>query len=446
MSLSTLDHIVAFTANRVDAGPIGGELVQIGSGGLAGDLVQAVTAIDPYDGKNKVYAVDGEGAIVVDIAGETVTGYSNRVSDVGTGSLPAECALIAIYRGRMVLARQPLNPGIWFMSRLADPFDWGYGLDPQSTTPVAGNNTDVGRVADALTCLAPYSDDHMTMGAASSIWLMRGDPAFGGSLDAITYETGILGPRAYCFDEYGNMYFMGQGGLYRMARGDFTIESLLKDRLSQEIGRVDYVAKLVQLIYDPIDFCVHVYLTPQNETDAGLHIVYDIRHDAFWLDRYPLSAGPFAVAKPSAANPQNRRPHLGGLDGHIRRHDTNAKNDADTSADVAIESFVRFAPVEQPGGLATGLLTELHAFGAQSNDPVDWSIYASQSPDEVRLATTATITGSWFPSSDTGFQQPARMRVRGGAVQLEVGSNSVGASWALERINAFMGPVSRRRR
>ncbi len=113
------------------------------------------------------------------------------------GSLPAKAYLGCLYRGRVVLSGNPNYPHQWYMSRQADIWDYAY-LASDAQSPVAGNNTDAGEVGDIVTALVPYKDDYLIFGCSSTLWVMRGDPAAGGSLDEVDLTVGMFGANSWC--------------------------------------------------------------------------------------------------------------------------------------------------------------------------------------------------------------------------------------------------------
>jgi len=72
------------------------------------------------------------------------TVYGN---DSSFGVMPTYATLICAYRGRLVLAGNKDYPHQWYMSKLANPFDWLYGTDDPMSA-VAGNNADAGQCHD----------------------------------------------------------------------------------------------------------------------------------------------------------------------------------------------------------------------------------------------------------------------------------------------------------
>lgn len=144
----------------------------------------------------------------------------NSGEDTSFAGMPTGAQLVCLYRGRLVLAGNPNDPYQWYMSRQANPWDWNYtAADAQS--PVAGGNGLMGKAGDVIKALIPFHDDYLILGCQQSMLVMRGDPALGGSLDVLDSNTGIFGPKAYCFDSEGNLYFYGTSGLYFAPRDIF---------------------------------------------------------------------------------------------------------------------------------------------------------------------------------------------------------------------------------
>jgi hypothetical protein len=116
-----------------------------------------------------------------------------------SGSLPDIAYLGVLYRGRIVLSGNTDYPHQWYMSRQSNPYDYAYvANDAQS--PVAGGNADAGEIGDIVRCLIAYKDDYLIFGCSNSIWVLRGDPAAGGSLDEVDLTVGIFGANSWCYD------------------------------------------------------------------------------------------------------------------------------------------------------------------------------------------------------------------------------------------------------
>lgn len=446
-------YIVGFTNDRIYAGDtFAGAMTRVLGVGLTSGVIVATAMIDPGSGTNKLFTVDGQAAVVVD----AVNSVSSTWTATTAGTLPSACALSALFLGRMVLARQPSDKSAYFMSRTGDPYDWSYGATPLSTQPIAGRNSPAGVPGDAITALIVGWDDYLIFGCEQSIWVLAGDPAFGGRVNCVSQKTGVLGPRAFCYDNRGNLYVMGTGGLFRIVRGGFNPEDVAEGRLETVLRNVNLTTTQCLMAFDPVDEVVHIYLTPYT-LGTHTHVIYDTRNDALWFERYPNTVGPFAVCEPAADTYEYRRPLLGGDDGYIRKLDRGQLNDNDSSGAIGFSSFVRYAPVLPPAGISEVMAMELQAEGGvddpddsvdTSNSTLTWRLYSSHSADAVRVLNSGaeSVTGSWFASLQ-GFQTPVRLRTGGGAIQLELAQDTtLSTRWAMEQAVLFVIYQTRRRR
>jgi hypothetical protein len=312
------------------------------------------------------------------------------------------CSIMARYRGRIVMAGLASDPQNWFMSEAGNPYNWNYGTVPITVTmPIAGNNSDAGLVGDTITCLAPYNDDLMVIGGTQSIWLMRGDPADGGRIDAISHLVGIIGPNAWCLDAQGNMYFFGGGVFYRMGPvGASTMyqktlggmpEPLSRGRLDNVFNQVDGAHSNVQLVWDEILHGVHIFITPlfpgPNDVPA-IHYWWDARTDSFWPEQFPLGCGPTAATVYQSPNSITRAILIGGQDGYIRQVDA-ATN---TDDGVSIYSQVTFGPQTAGSVHKNSRINRITTVLDQTSDPVTINLYAAQSPQEVIQASVPAFS------------------------------------------------------
>lgn len=425
--------ISAYLYDKVYVGDLRDQTLSACSGG---GLLNPLPSVFSF--ARKFYAVDGSRSIIVD---PTLLTSTSWVATAGT--LPAGCRIGCLYRGRGVLARQDASDSAWFMSRVFDLLDWDYGsaVSP-STVAVAGTNADVGQPGDTITALIPFSDDYLIFGCSSSIWMLEGDPGYGGALQPVSYQTGVLGPRAWCFDEHGNLYFMGSNGLYRMLRGSRDPELVSGRRLATLLDRVNTSTTLVQCVYDSFKGEVQIFLTPATGASAGTHVIYSVREDAFWPDQYPTRFGPFSAAQITGSADEDRRFIIGGDDGYIRRpKDTVYSDDGD-----APSCRLRFAPLSLAGGEIESLLTEFRAVGQTSSGAVTYYWLSADSAADMALVQvgSASASGALFGGA-AGYQAPVRLRIRGGAHALVLAQNSASLTFALEKVSAMLAPAGRRR-
>lgn len=361
------------------------------------------------------------------------------------GAMPTKANLAALYRGRLVLSGHSNYPHQWYMSRVSNPWDWVYGTnDP--LTAVAGNNTDAGEVGDIVTALIPFRDDYLIFGCATSIWLLRGDPACGGSLDSISSVTGIFGAQSWCWGPNNILYFIGSNGLYRALPPTFeTIEPVS-------------VATMPNLISDwELDSSLHRVTMQYDHRRNGIVICrtmlvdgssnsfwYDIRSDGFFPESYPDVCGPFSMFFYEAEDDDYRRLLLGSNDGYIRYFDDDKKDDSgSTTTDTAISSHVTL-PIQELGaenkeGKITSLTFTLAGGAAggsfSDTDGLTYEIYTGDDPEtvleDIKDGATARESGTL---SGTGRKNRIRKRVRGHAIGIRLSNTTAGETWAVERI------------
>jgi hypothetical protein len=453
--------VVAFTNERVDTGTLDVEStltevprVDNAVPKLGGREIQATTMLTtigtgatypvptPTNApRNYVFAVDGTNAIIVNPVERL---YGDWQNVTGT-SILGKCRVITRYRGRIVLANYDANPSYWAMSKVGDVTNWTTG-GTDATRSFSGTASDSpGVPADAITCLAPFQDDYLFMGCSKSCYYFSGDPGYGGRLLLLSDQTGVFGPRAFCFDEEGNLYFLGAGGLFMIQKGGLLPKNISGRRLSTVLDQVDSSTTLVQLIYDSAAASVHVFLTPRDGVTAGTHVTLDVRQNAMWLDEYPQTFGPTASRQIVGQSYDGRRFLMGGADGYIRRPRFGAKDDDGT----AIDSWVRYPIMELGNGGSESIVTELQAVGVRGTQGVNWQVRTAKSASQVMQADIDTpastdARGTWFATQD-GFEDPVGLRQTGGAHQIVVRHDSTGSTWGIERILVKVEPTSRRR-
>jgi len=177
------------------------------------------------------------------------------------GTVPGQCHLVAIYHDRMVLAGYPEN--MWYMSRLGEPRDWKFDDDPEDPArAIEGVSSDAGVLADALTALIPWRDETLLFGCERSLWVLQGDPGYGGRIENVSYDIGILGPQAWCRVPTGELVFLSRDGLYALSpAGLGTPVALSRDRLPTDLLDTDPTEYAVQLAYDTAQRGIHIFRT-----------------------------------------------------------------------------------------------------------------------------------------------------------------------------------------
>jgi len=369
------------------------------------------------------------------------------------GVFPAKAYLGCLYRGRVVLAGNPNYPHQWYMSRQADIWDYAY-LASDGQSPVVGNNAEAGEIGDVITCLIPYKDDYLIFGGASTIYVLRGDPAKGGELDPIDLTVGIFGASSWAFDGDDNLYFWGTNGIYIMPAGFGAIKCLTENTIPNIIAdeNVNPSTHRISLGYDRkrrgILVCITVLATGANS-----NYWYDLRTGGFFPESYPTACGVYGMFYYAANNKAYADLLLACQDGYIRKFDDTAKDDDSGASDTAINSYCTL-PIQPlaADGDHEGKLTSLTvttAGGAAGGDfgDTDSVSYALYKGNDAETVLEDIVDGAAALESGTlsgtGRKERIRKRVRGAYLGIKLGNSTADKTWAVESVIGNVEPGGR---
>ncbi len=362
------------------------------------------------------------------------------------GSLPGRATLIALYRGRIVLAGNPAYPFQWYMSRQNNPYDFAYfANDPQA--PVAGGNADAGELGDVVTALIPYKDDYLVFGCANTIWVMRGDPAVGGSLDEVSLTTGVFGPMSHCWDDRDNLYFFGTAGIYRIPPGFGPPENLtagLLPNIVADLG-VDPSTHRIVMAYDRRRLGVLIAITTLA-TGSNVNYWFDLKTEGFFPETYPEEGGVYAALYYEARDSDYRRLLLGGRDAYIRYFKDSAKDDDAGDSNDAISSYHTFGPIQLAQDAdREGKIISLTVITGTDTDGLSYDVHVADSAeetiDQVTSGSTPFLTGTVQVDN-----RVARIRVkcRGIYALIKLYNSTASQSWSIEKVVAQVTEGGRR--
>ena len=352
-----------------------------------------------------------------------------------TGQVPTGCPLVARYLDRLVLAGAEIAPGVWYMARVSDELDWDYS-QTDSRRAVAGTASAAGVPARAITALAPHSDDYLILGCRESLWRLRGDPAYGGSLDALSHNVGIVGANAWTYGPSGELIFLSLDGIYVLpAGGDAKPVSLSREVLPEELLNFNPDTTTVNVEYDIQDRGVHVFLTPDS-SNTRIHWWMDWERKTFWPLTYASDHEPTASCILQATAIEDSGVILGCRDGTLRRPSALAEDDSGTS----FETYIKIGPLPLSQDGSFGVLQEMQAVIAEDSGSVTWEVFAGNTFEAASVSTTAVSSGTW----EEGLSSSERPGGRGQAVVIEL-TGTTGRRWALEQIYMVTRDSGRRR-
>ena len=454
--------IVAVTRDRVDCGTLNvGDLVRALDGsnnettGVTGlEVIGAVLGctITSMAGagnvRNYVFLVDGVKPLVVEPIEREVSAVTAPRFSAWNGldatSIPSEyltASTCCTYRRRIGLAK--LNKVIF--TKVGEPTGANaFDLVGGSAATRAYEMT----LPDVITCLIPWQEKLLIIGCGASIHVMREDPGLGGSPERLAFNTGVVGPRAWCLDERGALYFVGSGGLYKMTLSDqgvAGVEEVINQR-HPAIQSANSRDSIVQLAYDALTGNVSVFITPREKPqDAPEHYILDTRRNALWPVEFPLDHGPYAVCQISGADDQDRRYVFGGFDSYIRRPDDGLYSDDGES----IYAEVRLATYEKNMGETELMVHAISFTGTPGSGPTDWQLRMDTSSvavndQPVDGPPSAMEEGTIFSDTERkgGRQWKVGCSSTGAAFQVILSQDSGQSTFGFERITVEVEAVS----
>ena len=356
------------------------------------------------------------------------------IMTASTGQVPTGCPLVCRFMDRLVLAGAEIAPHVWYMGRQGSPLDWDYSQE-DAQRAVAGTASPAGVPGDPITALAPHSDDYLIIGCRNSLWRMRGDPASGGQLDALSHTVGIIGPKAWCLGPDGALVFLSLDGLYALPPGGSSFPvALSRPTLPRELMNLNPDMLTVSLEYDIQGSGIHIYLTLVS-SNTQIHWWMDWNRKTFW----PLSLSalhePTATCAVQATAIEESGVILGGRDGKLRRMNDLAEGDCGT----AFTSYVMLGPISLNKDLSIGAILSLDGVLAVGSGNVTWSLHSALTFEGVSSAA-ASSSGTWI----AGINSTVYPACSGQACVFKLTGTS-GRRWALEQATATLKEGGRRR-
>lgn len=363
-----------------------------------------------------------------------------------SGQIPLGCDIICRYRDRIALAGHPLSPQIIFFSRSGDPYDWDYGASYDDAGRAVYTQTgNAGEIGAPITALVPFSDDFLVIGCNSSLWVMRGDLTYGGRIDNLSREVGIVSKRAWCSGPSGEIFFMSRDGLFVLQPGATSVPVRISDSIPDDLKGLSPKDYEFQMAYDGLNHGLHLLFTwIHYATDGGLgkHYWLDLDHLAFWPVVLQPGHEPYSIFQYHAESSAADGVLLGTREGYVCKFDENE----DTDGGFEIDSWVNIGPLSLgKGAFSEGVLSEIVGVLGAASGPVDWEIYggdyAEDACNNALLASSASASGAWL----AGANKTDRQRVRASAIIIRLKNGAVDAAWTVEQILAVVKEAGRQR-
>jgi hypothetical protein len=398
-------------------------------GKLANALVAGTAQVFAGAKQQKLYIADPGAAGDAQIRVFTPTsGAASTIADntATSGTTPDDCPLCCVYRDRLVVA----GPShLWYMSRVCTPTDWNYACDlDDPARAVSGSNSDAGAIGEMITALIPHGDQRLIFGYMNSIWVMRGDPAYGGQVGNLSRDIGILSGTSWCTTPEGFLVFLSRDGIYGMAaEATSRPEPLSREKLPDELLGLT-TADYLTMGYSINEGGIHISQTPTSGT--GKHWFFDWRTKAFWKDVLPAESQPTYQTQYAVNQTSQRELLFGTRGGYVLKLDDDTESDNDSATSTqAIHSYVLLGPFF-PGGSSyhQARLNEIYAVLDESSKDVDWEVLVGDTAEEA-VQASASVTGTWTAGRNTSDHP----MVVGSAIVIKLSSSG---RWALDHVMA----------
>lgn len=351
------------------------------------------------------------------------------------GFVPLNSDYVVTYRDRLVWAKNRT----WYMSKQGDAGNYDYGADPEDPSrAIAGVNSGPGEPGDPIITMATAGYDYLIFFSESAVWVMRGDPGYGGQLYQASSVAGCVGKHAWCYGDSTEIYFLGKDGLYMMEPNAGAIRPLSQGKLPRTMRGLDRDNYDISLVYDPEDNGVIIFVVPKSFTQ-GTHYYYDIETQSFW---------PFSLASNShqpkfavtfgGAPTRARKACIASSDGYIREWSGATDDGSPISSNVILGPY----PVDAANGI-DGILSELVARTDKDSVSVDVEVYAAESAEEASQAAIAGTSPDYTFTCSPGRSQQMRPRIRGASFCVKIVASGV---WAFESMSGMIASGGRNRR
>lgn len=207
------------------------------------------------------------------------------------GSAPVGYRLVCRYSNRLFWAGNDDAPYAWICSRAGDPLDYDFSWDLDDVGRATyWQASDQKTIGEPIKALIPSGNDYLIFGCTNSLWIMVGDPTYGGSLKLLDNTVGVLSATSWC-DIPGGVMVLGHNGLHVIKGG--AVVPISKTVLPRELIGINPTLYTISMCYDPVDRGVHVVAT---KTDTATHeaaIAYwiDLDNGAFWPESFNYTDG-----------------------------------------------------------------------------------------------------------------------------------------------------------
>lgn len=336
-----------------------------------------------------------------------IAGYNSEQGT--TYPLPPEyCGIAVIHGDRLVLGGGKNDPHVVYFSAVGNILDWDVAsdfTDGAFATSGAGGGT----ISEPVTALIPHNNDCLLIGGPDSLYVLRGNPRIGGYLFTLSHTTGPLMQSAWCKAGNDYTYMLTREGLWSMRPGcGEPMESVSRESLPDElIGINPGLGHRVCMGYDARFRGIHIYV---DKTSSKSGWFYDLQTGGFWPIIYGTgetwSGEAIHLCVEYKATMTSDRTGLTLIKSGGTAHTLDR---TDTSESFTSKLWV--GPINIGGSPhSEGVLSDIGAVLGEGSDPVSWTAYSGDSPQEAYNSPSYTYTGVDWDRQGLNYKQHPRIR------------------------------------
>jgi hypothetical protein len=373
----------------------------------------------------EVFLTDGEKIVVLNPR----TGELKDYAPTDGGEAPQRCRILTAWRGRLILARAADYPYEITASELGNPYGMNiYPAALSSGQAWRGTAAGVGRAPDVVNSFVPLNDDLAIIGGDHSMHILRGDPAAGGEIDALSDSMGLAFGNAWCRGPAGEVYaFTSRGGVIAIA-GGAQIQRLTLNRIERTLQAVDLTLFKIRMAWDYRNEGLIVVPVPYVRTgEKHRGWFWQAQTGGWFEDEWSeTDVQPSALTVFDGDDPDDRLVLVGCEDGHLRYIDVDAKSDDGRR----IRSELRIGPLIPGGESYRYRFMQPQIVLAHDQGGVAYELQASDTADRPgRVWASGRV--------EAGRSAYLPVRTSGAAVWMTLRNDNVDERWSLE--DATMG-------
>ncbi len=408
----------------------------VGSGATAKNLVYRTSTVQFEIGET--YHGADSGTTLIPTAVIVPPHWLNWTPSTGTfpnGGSNSGC----LFDGRLWM-NSVWESNQWINTRQGDPFDIDTSEDLEDIQKAFSSQESLaGLVSEPLIAFIPYKNAYLIFGLSDSMWILHGGSTGAGQYTNLTTETGIFSPESWCFDDAGNLYFIGINGFYKVSPPTSTTQigetiDNISNRLLPKLFKtlaLNRVTDRVVMGYDRDRNLINVTVSLMDG-NWSVSFCYDPVDDAMFPDSHSGTQVPSAYAYITDPTSEQTALWLGSYDGYIRKWDEDTLSDDG----VAIPSRILFGPLQIPNVIRPNAkVKKIEVILSEGSTNVTWALYSAETAEKLKLNIEAGVAPIATGTFTTGGRQDLiDDKVSGEFIGILFTNNVLGTTWGIEKV------------